>query len=344
MRVLKLEKKNSKKLFDVLSEFGEIWSPMKKGDSFTYQKIERQKDFVFHHEVARTILPEKKMLIPQKFSTLSFNSKKFEKPNEEIPTKIIFGIYNCGISALNILDEFYTTDFIDADYHKRREKLIIVGVSCIADEYCFCDKTNTNNVEKGYDIFFADLHDYYLVWIGTSKGDDIIRVGEDMGIFDETIPNDVTDKFAEYRKRNYESFCNDIDLEGTTDLMELSHDALFWKELGDKCLSCGQCTMVCPTCTCYNVIDEIALNKDSGQRIRYWDSCLFKDFSLTAGEHNFRAARSERLKLWYTHKLKAFIGKFGAPSCVGCGRCIVTCPVDINIKTVAEKLKKKRVA
>ncbi|MBC8488580.1 MAG: 4Fe-4S dicluster domain-containing protein [Bacteroidetes bacterium] len=342
MRVVKFEKKNTEKLFDVLSRFGEVWSPMEKGESYSYQKIEDSNNFIFHEEVTRTILPEKKLLLPQKFPTLKFNSKKYEKPNEEIPTKILFGIHNCGISALNILDEFYTTDFVDADYQQRRNKLIIVGVSCIADEHCFCNKTNTNIVEKGYDIFFADLLDYYLVWIGTSKGDDIIRMGEDMGIFDANIPGDVTNKYAEYRKRNRESYCNDIDLEGSTDLMELSHDAEFWQELGDICLSCGQCTMVCPTCTCYNVIDEIDLNKDTGQRIRYWDSCLFKDFSLTAGDHNFRAARSERLKLWYTHKLKAFIGKFGAPSCVGCGRCIVTCPVDINIKTVAEKLKKKR--
>ncbi len=122
---------------------------------------------------------------------------------------------------------------------------------------------------------------------------------------------------------------NDVDLEGVTDLMELSHDADFWKELGDKCLACGQCTMVCPTCTCYNIIEENTLNKDAGTRKRYWDSCMFKDFSLTAGDHNFRAAKTDRLKLWYTHKLKAFIGHFGSPSCVGCGRCIVTCPVDI---------------
>ncbi len=341
MRVLKFEKKNTDKLYDVLSKFGEVWAPVLKGESYSYQRIKSSKDFAFADGCTRTILPEKKLLIPQKFSTLKFSSKGYEKPDEEIPAKIVFGIHNCGISAMNILDEFYTTDYIDADYKQRRNKMIIVGTSCMPDEYCFCDKTNTNIVEKGYDIFFTDLSDYYLVWIGTSKGDDIVRVGQNMGIFNEDIPEDVSDRFSKFRKEKSEAFMNDVDLEGVTDLMELAHDADFWKELGDKCLACGQCTMVCPTCTCYNIIEENTLNQDAGTRERYWDSCMFKDFSLTAGDHNFRAAKSERLKLWYTHKLKAFIGHFGVPSCVGCGRCIVTCPVDINVKTVAERLKKK---
>ena len=341
MRVLKFEKKNTSKLFDVLSKFGEVWAPVLKGESYSYQKIESSKDFAFTDGCTRTILPEKKLLIPQKFSTLNFSSKGYKKPDEKIPIKIIFGIHNCGISAMNILDEFYTTDYIDADYKQRRNKMIIVGTSCMPDEYCFCDKTNTHIVEKGYDIFFTDLTDYYLVWIGTSKGYDIVRVGQNMGIFNENVPEDVSDRFSNFRKEKREAFINDIDLEGVTDLMELSHDADFWKELGDKCLACGQCTMVCPTCTCYNIIEENTLNKDAGTRERYWDSCMFKDFSLTAGDHNFRATKTDRLKLWYTHKLKAFIGHFGAPSCVGCGRCIITCPVDINVKTVAERLKKK---
>ena len=340
MRVLKLEKKNTEKLYDVLSKFGEVWSPVKEDESYTYQKIDKAADLTFHHHPSRTILPEKKLLMPPKFTTLNFSSKGYEKPEEEIPSKVVFGVHSCGVHAFNILDKFYTTDYIDADYKIRREKLIIVATSCLPDEYCFCNKTVTSIVQEGFDLALIDLEDYYLVWIGTSIGDDIVRVGQRIGIFNENVPKDVTEKYSKYRKDKREAFTNDIDLEGITDLMELSHDADFWKELGDKCLACGQCTMVCPTCTCYNIIEDNALNEDAGTRERYWDSCMFKDFSLTAGDHNFRAAKSERLKLWYTHKLKAFIGHFGSPSCVGCGRCIVTCPVDINVRTVAEKLKK----
>lgn len=337
MRALKLSKKDEKKLFSVLINFGEVWSPMLKGKRFSYEKIEDSKDLVFHEECIRTILPVKKFLMPPDFNILSFTPQKFTTNNEEIPFKIVVSVPPCEIHAVNILTKFYTTDYVDNYYMKRREKLIIIGKSGIPDEHCFCNKTNTSIVEEGYDLFLSDLGDYYLVWVGSEIGDDIVRRGSD--IFSEDLPKDVSNKFVEFSKKKKDSFINDVELEGVTDIMELMYDAEFWDEFGDKCLSCGQCTMVCPTCTCFNIIDDLELNKELGHRRRYWDSCQFKEYSVVAGGHNFRESQAERLKLWYTHKLKAFIGHFGSPSCVGCGRCIVTCPVDINVPTVVEKLK-----
>ncbi len=239
MRVLKLEKKNTERLYDVLAKFGEIWSPVEKDESYRYEKIDNAADLTFHHHPSRTILPEKKLLMPPKFPTLKFTSKGYTKPDEEIPTKVIFGVKSCGVHAINILDKFYTTDYVDADYKIRREKLIIVATSCLPDENCFCNKTNTSIVQEGFDLGLVDLDDYFLVWIGTSIGDDIVRLGERMGIFDENVPKDIVEKYTKFRKDKREAFTNDIDLEGLTDLMELSHNAEFWKELGDKCLACG---------------------------------------------------------------------------------------------------------
>ncbi|NQV19319.1 MAG: 4Fe-4S dicluster domain-containing protein [Armatimonadetes bacterium] len=337
MRVLKLSKKDEKKLYDVLNKFGEVWAPVPKGSRYVYDKIEKKEDLVSYNEFVRTILPIKKFLMPQDFNILNLSPSKFETPKVDIPTRVIVGVPPCEIHALNILDKFYTTDFVDNYYMERREKVIIIGKSSLPDEYLFSHKTNTSIVEEGYDLFFIDLGDYYLVWVGSEKGDDIVRLGSD--IFSEDVPVDVAHDFVAYREKRRKAFTKHIDLEGVTDLMELMYDADFWDEFGEKCLSCGQCTMVCPTCTCFNVIDELELNKDEGHRRRYWDSCMFKDYSLVAGQHNFRESRAERLKLWYTHKLKAFIGHFGSPSCVGCGRCIITCPVEINVETVVEKLK-----
>ncbi|HHE37976.1 MAG TPA: hypothetical protein ENL20_05320 [Candidatus Cloacimonetes bacterium] len=338
MRALKLSKKDENKLYGVLSKFGEVWSPVPKGSRFVYAKIEDKKDLILRKECVRTILPVKKFLMPPDFNILDFTPQKYSIPNEEIPTTVVVGVPACEIHAVNILTKFYTTDFVDNYYMKRREKLVIIGKSGIPDEHCFCHKTNTSIVEEGYDLFLFDLGDYYLVWVGSEIGDDIVRLGSD--IFQENVPKDVAQKFVEFRKRKQSKFTNDVDLEGVTDLMELMYEADFWDELGDKCLSCGQCTMVCPTCTCFNIIDDLELNKEEGHRRRYWDSCQFKDYSLVAGRHNFRESKAERLKLWYTHKLKAFIGHFGSPSCVGCGRCIVTCPVDINVPKIVAQLKK----
>ena len=127
-------------------------------------------------------------------------------------------------------------------------------------------------------------------------------------------------------------------------LMELYWDDELWNELGDRCLSCGACTLVCPTCPCFNVIDEVNLDSTKGERMRKWDSCMFREYSMVAGGHNFREARADRLKLRFTHKLQAFVGEFGKPACVGCGRCIDICPVDIDIRTVAMRLKGEEVS
>jgi sulfhydrogenase subunit beta (sulfur reductase) len=96
--------------------------------------------------------------------------------------------------------------------------------------------------------------------------------------------------------------------------------------------------MVCPTCNCYNVSDKLFLGKKPGERLRFWDSCTLPEYSQVGSGENFREHKSDRLKLWYTHKLQAYVSKFGKPSCVGCGRCIATCPVNINVKTIAKAL------
>jgi sulfhydrogenase subunit beta (sulfur reductase) len=281
--------------------------------------------------------------MPQDFNTLDYTPDKFTKAPQVVPMKVAAGVNACDIHGINILDKFYSDDYEDTFYKERRKKLIIIGVSCKPDEYCFCHETHTNIVEEGYDLFLNDLGDYYLVWVGSSKGDDIIRVGKELfgeEIFDEKISPEVIDDFIDFRKEGEKAFTNDIDMTGVTDLMELKYsDPEIWEYFGEKCLGCGQCTMVCPTCTCFNTIDDLEINRESGHRRRYWDSCMFKEFSMVASGHNFRKTKAERVKLWYTHKLKAFIGHFGNPSCVGCWRCLVTCPVDINVYNVVSRLK-----
>jgi len=123
------------------------------------------------------------------------------------------------------------------------------------------------------------------------------------------------------------------------DLMELKFNDPVWEEAGQACLACGSCTNVCPTCNCYNVIDRPDLSGQKSSILRCWDACTLENYSEVAGGEDFREARSSRLKLWYTHKLQAYISKYGNPACVGCGRCVVTCPVDINVLTVGKTLE-----
>ena len=162
--------------------------------------------------------------------------------------------------------------------------------------------------------------------------------------FDDNVTREDIQKYMEWQKKRDEMYTHSFDFKTLPGLMDMSYDSEIWEYFADKCISCGQCTMVCPTCNCYNVVDYFDVtNKSTGRRERLWDSCMFVDYSLVAGGHNFRKSRAERLKLWYTHKLKAFGGEFGKPACVGCGRCVDTCPVDINVLTVAKALCEQKV-
>ena len=345
MHVLRLLKANEKPFYEVLKKFGELWAPVKKDESYSYQKLNGEQPAVLSEmkDHVRTLLPIKKLLMSPEFNMLSFNKEKYIKTENHISKKVVLGVHPCEIHAVNIQTKFHTTDFEDPFYLERRNSVIIIGASCKPDPYCFCRETNTDTVDEGFDLFLTDLGDYYLVWVGSSKGEEIVRAAD--GLFDENLSNQEVQDFISWRKAHEAAFTNEIDMLGVTDLMELQYNnAPLWDYFGDKCLACGQCTMVCPTCTCFNVMDDLEVNKEVGHRRRYWDSCMFKDYSLVAGGHNFRKTRAERLKLWYTHKLKAFIGHYGSPSCVGCGRCLVTCPVDINVGTVVAKLKGEEVS
>ncbi len=335
MKVLKLKKERLNDYLDALRVWGEVYGPVKQGDKYIYGQLDDLSKL--DTRMLRTILPVKKFLVPPKFNTFTFDEKSYKAELQNIPRRIVFGVHPCEIHGLLILDKFFLERFPDPFYTERRKRTAILGLSCVPDDKCFAKSTGTHYVESGFDLAFNDLKDFYLVWVGSSLGDDLVRIK--LELFDEDIKDKDLKQYMEWRTWRDSQYKLHLDLTAMPDIMELHYDSEIWKELGDKCLSCGACSMVCPTCPCYNMNDQIRPSKTTGDRQRVWDSCMFKQFAMVAGGHNFREARSQRVRLWYTHKLKSFITEFGKAACVGCGRCIDTCPVDINVKTVVKSLK-----
>lgn len=340
MKVLKLQKRNLNSYLQSLRQFGELYGPVRKAEKFIYGHLDDLDKLDL--KMVRTILPVKKFLVPPQFDTFTFDDNTYKPELENIPRRVVFGVHPCEIHGLLILDKFFLERFPDPFYQERRRKTAIIGLSCVPDEKCFAKSTNTHYVESGFDLAFNDLDDFYLVWVGSSLGDDLVRLRLDL--FDENIKEKDLRRYMEWRAWRDAQYKLNLDLTAMPDIMELNYESPIWNKLGEKCLSCGACSMVCPTCPCYNVSDQIRPGQKSGRRMRNWDSCMFKPFALVAGGHNFREDRSQRVRLWYTHKLKAFITEFGKAACVGCGRCIDTCPVDINVKTVVKELKGRPIA
>lgn len=335
MRVLKLNRSKLIPFLKGLEAFGRVWGPVKDGGGYRYLDADPEQ---FDLKAIRTRIPAKKFIFPPTHPMVSFKDRQWREI-KETRRNVVFGIHPCGIHALNIYHKFYTRIYRDPYYARWRDSTLIVGLSCIPDEYCFCHETGTHTVSKGFDFFITDLEDFLLVWIGSSRGDELIH--QLQGLFESATQEDI-DRYIDWRKMRDDQFKLDIDLEGMPEIVTFSLKSDIWEKIGNACLGCGACTMVCPTCTCFDTRDEHDLIDRRTTRFRHWYSCLFNEYSMVAGGHNFRETRAERLKLWYTHKLVGFMSEYGRPACVGCGRCLVSCPVDINVYSVVKALTREK--
>ncbi len=337
MKIVKLPKKNLAEFIGHLNAFGQIHAPVKRGEkSFVFAPVTELTEIELNYN--RTILPLKKYFFKPVETMFNFCAEKgYEVPVEEQDKKyIIFGVHPCDIHGLKILDLVFSGKYVDSYYFARRRRALIIGLDCTPDELCFCRSTGTDFVDSGFDLFLSDIDDSYLVRVGTSIGDDMVTAAD--SLFQEVEKED-REKYKAKSIQRRESFQTEIQLQDFPGIMDLEYESQVWEEVGEECLSCGTCSMVCPTCYCYAVFDELNLDAESGQRKRRWDSCLFKDYALVAGGHNFRAQRSSRVKNRYFHKQRGFVSQYGRPSCVGCGRCKAYCPAGIDIVEVVNKLR-----
>ncbi|MBE9504549.1 MAG: 4Fe-4S dicluster domain-containing protein [Proteobacteria bacterium] len=339
MKIVKLSKTNVFQFVDHLKSFGEVHAPQRKGKkSSAFQPVKDNSKLLLSDEnYTRTILPIKKYFHKPIDTLLKFSpGKGFEDAYEEEEAKVLFGVHSCDISAILTLDRVFAGKYVDTYYFRRRKQIAIIGMSCIPDEYCYCHSMGTDFVEDGFDLFLSDIGESYLVKVGTSLGDDMVSTASDLFIdYDEKDTD-------EYKRRINEFptlFVTKVDETNLPAILDMEYKSEIWEEMGDRCFNCGICSMVCPTCFCFDVNDELCIDGESGERKRCWDSCLFKSHAMVAGGHNFREKRSDRFKHRFLHKHQEFMGEFGRTSCVGCGRCTQDCPADIHFVGMVKRIK-----
>jgi sulfhydrogenase subunit beta (sulfur reductase) len=290
--------------------------------------------------IKTTIPPAKKLLFPsfEKLVSYEIGEKIKIKPLNESSEKILFGINAWDINGMNFLDRFFSTNFIDNNYMEKRKKLFVIGMDSEPAETNFSPSMGTEYAKDGFDIYFTELRKKYFVRIATPKGNEMIESyakvknasAEDFKEFDKYMDN--------YRMK----FKLSVDIKSFYDNFEsIYDDEDFWKRIAKNCYSCGSCNLVCPTCFCFNVRDDMEINQIKGSKIREWDSCMIPEYGLVAGGHNFRPSKENRLKQRYRCKLKTFLDKFGSYACVGCGRCIEACMARINIAEDINSVKKE---
>ena len=340
MKILKMAKQDLDLFVSVLPAFGEVYAPVQRGNGFAFDKPSLWSDVRMNYN--RTILPPKKLLLPPRETTFTFDPNKGYQDLLADANKpmVLFGVHSYDIYGMNILDRvFAQAKYPDPYFIARRKATAVIGVDFVPDEMHAAGSMNADFVDHGFDLFLSDIGDHYLVLVGTSRGDDMV-------VMSGCLMKPPTEAdFAEYKARSKNrrsAYKTNLKLEDLPEILEMEYHSKAWDEFGKKCLSCGSCSMVCPTCYCFDVCDEVDLGSRAGRRIRTWDSCLLRTHALVAGGENFREERSSRVKFRFYHKQRGFVAEYGRPSCVGCGRCVAVCPAQINIITVIETIRGER--
>lgn len=251
---------------------------------------------------------------------------------EESPRFAFIGARSCELHAIAIQDRvFLEGRYVDPAYRARRENLFVIAVNCgQAGGTCFCVSMQTGpKVTQGFDLALTEVisekQHYFVVEIGTDQGAQILQTvpHREAGAVDSETAEQIVAHTAGQMGRR-------LDTDGIKDLLYRNADHPRWDDVAERCLTCANCTMVCPTCFCTTVEDTTDLTGDHAERWRRWDSCFTMDFSYLHGG-SVRASAKSRYRQWLTHKLASWIDQFGTSGCVGCGRCITWCPVGIDI-------------
>jgi NAD(P)H-flavin reductase/formate hydrogenlyase subunit 6/NADH:ubiquinone oxidoreductase subunit I len=301
-----------------------------KANKFAFAPLESADQLRLDYDV--TLLPPKKYFFPQRETLFTYDlSGGFSAKNpEESKPMVIIGVHPYDIAALLHMDEVFRETKSDPYYFKKRDASIIIGVNIQKmSKWNFSSYMGSAAIDYGYDLMLTDIGNRYAINVGSQKGEELLsKYAKNVTV---ALARDI--QAAGQKKREVMSMSQqkfDFPPELIPELLKDSYGKSgFWETHSEKCLACGSCVLVCPTCYCFDVKDNPDLSLEHGERIRTWDGCLLEDFAKIASGENFRATRPTRYRHRYFKKGKYLYDRFGFISCVGCGRCSSNCLPDI---------------
>jgi len=334
VEVAVLKKADVASFVGMLTKDYKVFGPTKKENQFAFGPIDSAADLSLDYTT--TILPPKKYFHQPVETMMSFKSGDVTSEGAKLDGKqLLFGVHPCDVNAILLLDKVYRDKYEDPYYADKRDNTVIVAMNCTeVGQNCFCSSFNTGpGLDEGYDLLLTDLGDKYLVQAGSAAGKDLVaKAGLGSAAAEDLVAKDKVLRAAQNK------IGKKVDTENLAEILNANFNHPKWQEVKDSCLACGTCTTVCPTCYCFSVADKVDLTLVSGERPRVWDSCLLKEFAEVALGHNFRKERDARFKQRFYHKLSYFESQFGAPGCVGCGRCVTFCVKNIDIVAIANEI------
>jgi len=249
---------------------------------------------------------------------------RFSEAGLERQPTVFFGVRPCDLSALLYLDVIFLRDAKDPFYQRRREVSVLVGLNCNQPfANCFCNSTKSGpHQEFGFDLQLTDLGDRFLVEVGRARGGELLARWPQF-----FSPAEAKDSKAQYQAllEARGGFTRPVHVEQASQRLRQGEIApQIWESLSLRCQDCGGCTYLCPSCSCFTIVDQPD-SATSGRRVRAWDACTFSGFTRMAGGHNPVRREEAAIRQRFLHKLFYDVEKHGRPSCVGCGRCVGAC-------------------
>jgi sulfhydrogenase subunit beta (sulfur reductase) len=322
-------------VYDEVSSLKDLpagWTDEQNGGTYRLRKRDDSTLFgyvVGPHSWKRFLLEPEVRLWQAKRNEIGLKTIEDKK---EMSKLAFVGVRSCDLHAIAVQDKiFMAGEYVEESYKRRRDSLLVVAVNCVqAGGTCFCTSMKTGpKATFGFDLALTEVlnpdRHYFLAEVGTEIG---------MTVLSEVAHREATEEESKAAEDAVEKCSRQMGRTlNTTEIRELlyrNYENPRWEDVASRCLTCGNCTMVCPTCFCTTVEDYTDLSGQLAERRRRMDVCFTMDFSYIHGG-SVRYSPKARYRQWMTHKLATWIDQFGVSGCVGCGRCITWCPVAIDI-------------
>ncbi len=337
------EKRDLPSLFELLANRNTVLGPVQKGVDrrgmplYAYDRVTQFSELALGYTTTRS--SAKRFFLPhhEDLATYRLSGRDWTREVDYHMDRpaVFFGLHACDINALNRLDKVLMLSEYPVPYYAaKRRNIFIIGVNCQPQPSCFCRSMGTDTAMHGFDLFLTDIGDKYFAEILSSEAYHLlkdIRTAEPAETDHE--------RFVRVAAEKNERFTTHVDITDLCKILDMEFQSPVWKAWGDKCLGCGSCASVCPTCYCYGVEETVDPGLRLARKTRSLYSCTIVDFAEVAGGHNFRPERGTRLKYRYYHKHRGFVEAYEESLCVGCGRCGDVCLAGITVPEVIASVR-----
>lgn len=317
-----------------------VYAPVRDGHRVNFKFLEAGDEAALDY--GNSHKAPKNIFFPQTETLMRFtrgeHGNRLVAAEGEIAPMVLFGVRPCDLKSFQFLDLVFDQEkYRDPYYVKRREQTTVVALSCKMppSSTCFCTSVDGHPAAgEGADVSLFELDDHYLVEFLSAKGEDLKKYFS--GLKDATEAD--IERKQELAAAAAEAIKSKVPAHQIKPWLDENFDHPYWDTIHKACLGCGTCSYLCPTCHCFDIRDEV--EGDDGVRLRTWDSCMYEIYSKETSGHNPRPGQKQRWRQRLMHKFKYSVDTYGVISCVGCGRCVLNCPVNVDIRKVVTDISK----